>query len=169
LLQSVQESNLSRPLLEFEHLVEINDLDDEKLPVISREDLWQGLLFRARYPGHFNPAIQSEIQDETDTRFVRILSAGPMRLRDEVTLIPETEIRTLIDGQTQDIHAESITRIEEPEPGRLFVRFTYRRDSISEQGGMDADAYLKSAYLQNDREAIAILKQMLADGWGLPV
>lgn len=161
---------MSRPLLEFEHLVQINDPADKRLPVMSREDLWQGLVFRARYPGHFNPAIQSELQDESELGFVRILSAGSMRLRDQVTLVPETEIRTLIDGSQQAIHAESITRIEEPEPGYLFVRFTYRRDSIAEQGGMDADAYLKSAYLQNDRDAIAQLRQMLAGGWGgLPV
>ena len=157
---------MSRSLLEFEHLVQINNPDDKQLPLMSREDLWQGLVFRTRYPHHFNPAIQAELQDETDTGFVRILSAGSARLRDEVTLVPGIEIRTIIDGNTQGMHAESITRIEEPEPGYLFVRFSYKRDSISEQGGIDADAYLKSAYLQNDRDAIASLRRMLAEGWG---
>lgn len=161
---------MSRPLLEFEHLVQINDPADKRLPVMSREDLWHGLVYRTRYPQHFNPAIESELQDESGQGFVRILSAGKLLLRDEVTLIPEIEIRTLIDGSTQAMHAETITRIEEPQPGYLFVRFIYRRDSITEQGGMDADAYLKSAYLQNDRDAIAQLRQMLAGGWGgLPV
>jgi hypothetical protein len=160
---------LSRSLLEFEHLVQINDPNNKQLALLSREDLWQGLVFRTRYPHHFNPAVQAELQDETDTGFVRILSAGSMRLRDEVILIPDTEIRTIIDGRTQHMHAESITRIEEPEPGYLFVRFSYRRDSISDQGGIDADDFLKSAYLQNDREAITTLRQMFAEGWdGVP-
>jgi hypothetical protein len=154
-----------RALLRFEHLIQINDPADKRLPVLSRDALWQGLVYRARYPAHFNPALDSTLEPVSDVSFVRVLSAGDMNLRDHVTLVPETEIRTLIDGNLQAIHAESITRIEEPQPGFLFVRFIYCRDSISNQGGLDADEFLKSAYLQNDREAIAMLRQMIADGW----
>lgn len=137
---------------------------------MSREALWQGLVYRARYPDHFNPALQSTLEPESETSFVRVLAAGDMNLRDQVTLMPDTEIQTLIDGTSQAIHAESITRIEEPQPGFLFVRFIYCRDSISSQGGLDADEFLKSAYLQNDREAIATIRRMIAEGWaGRPV
>jgi hypothetical protein len=158
-------SSQSKSLLRFEHLIQINDPADPGLPLMSRETLWQGLVYRARYPAHFNPALHSTLEPVSDISFVRVLSAGDMHLRDQVTLVPETEIRTLIDGDSQPIHAESITRIEEPQPGFLFVRFIYCRDSISDQGGLDADEFLKSAYLQNDREAIAMLRQMIADGW----
>lgn len=155
----------NRSLLRFEHLIQINDPADSRVPLISRDALWQGLVYRARYPDHFNPALESVLQPLSDTRFVRVLSAGEMKLRDEVTLVPDLEIHTLIDGRSQAIHAESTTRIEEPEPGFLFVRFSYCRDSISNQGGLDADEFLKSAYLQNDREAITMIRQMIADGW----
>lgn len=158
-------SSQSRALLRFEHLIQINDPADPRLPILSRESLWQGLVYRARYPDHFNPALESALEPVSEISFVRVLSAGDMKLRDEVTLVPDSEIHTLIDGTFQAIHAESTTRIEEPEPGFLFVRFSYCRDSISGHGGQDADEFLKSAYLQNDREAIAMIRQMIAEGW----
>ena len=63
------------------------------------------------------------------------------------------------------MHAESLTRIEETASGVLCVRFSYRRDSIADQGGIQADEYLKSAYQQMDRAAIAQIQQLAAEGW----
>jgi hypothetical protein len=45
----------------------------------------------------------------------------------------------------------------------LFVRFSYKRDSIGGEGGLNADAFLKEAYLQQDREALIIIRQMAAN------
>lgn len=155
-------------MLEFEHLIEINDPQRPDIPPLSRSALWHGLVYRAKYPDHFNPALQSSLEDETDSSFTRLITAGEVVMRDEVTLREPSEIRTVIDGRTQPMHAESITRIEEPEPGRLFVRFIYRRDPVQSGGGVDASEFLKMAYLQNDREAIALLRQMIAEGWSDP-
>ena len=83
-----------------------------------------------------------------------------------VTVIEEREIRTLIDGRDQPMHAESVTRIESAGAGELLVRFRYRRDSITgADSGVDADEFLKSAYVQNDREAIEVIREMIAEGW----
>lgn len=150
-------------LLEFEHIVQVNDVAQPELAVLSREILWQGLVYRASYPDHFNSALSCRIEPDTEHRFIRHIGAGELQLRDEVTLVPMQEIRTLIDGHTQALHAESRTRIEEPAPGQLFVRFSYKRDSIGAEGGLNADAFLKEAYLQQDREALIIIRQMAAN------
>ena len=147
-------------LLEFEHIIQVNDPNQPELTVLSREVLWQGLVYRASYPDHFNPALSCRLEPDTEHRFVRHIGAGDLQLRDEVTLLPMQEIRTLIDGRTQAMHAESIATIEEPEPGQLFVRFRYRRDSVAVEGGLNADAFLKQAYQQQDREALATIRQM---------
>lgn len=159
-----REPALPSAFLEFEHLIQINDPADSRVPDMSRDALWQGLVYRAKYPQHFNSALESELHTLSELEFVRILSAGSMRVRDRVTLVPDLEIHTAIEAQ-QSLFAKSITRIEEPEPGFLFVRFMYQRDSIADQGGLDADEFLKSAYLQNDRDAIATIRQMVAEGW----
>jgi hypothetical protein len=161
-------------VLEFEHLIQINDPKQLHIPALSIEDLWAGLLLRAKYPGEFNPVISSRLEAVTDTGFIRYIAVADAELRDEVTLLPLQEISTRIvpagtaNGEQAQFQAESTTRIEEPEPGYLFVRFSYRRDSANEAGGMNVDEYLKSAYVVNDREAIATIRQMIAAGWPEP-
>jgi acetylaranotin biosynthesis cluster protein L len=150
-------------LLEFEHIIEVNDLSNPDMLALSREVLWQGLVYRASYPDHFNPALSCRLEPGTENRFVRCIDVGELQLRDEVTLVPMQEIHTLIDGRTQAMHAESVTSIDEPEPGRLFVRFRYRRDAIAVEGGLNANDYLKEAYRQQDLEAIKTIREMAAN------
>ena len=153
-------------VLDFEHTIVINEKGQPDHQRISRESLWKGLLFRARYPGHFNPAIKCRLVDEHAEGFTRRIFAGELEFTDVVTVIEDREIRTLIDGRNQPMHAESVTRIESAGAGELLVRFRYRRDSISgADSGVDADEFLKSAYVQNDREAIEVIREMIAEGW----
>lgn len=152
-------------LLEFEHVIEINHPEKPR-EWISRESLWQGLVYRARYPDYFSQGLQSEIESEHDQGFVRIIKAGSMQLRDEVTLsVEQTEIQTLIDGRTEAMHAESKTAIEESGNNMLQVRFFYRRSGLPNVSGVDAESVLKSAYVQNDQAAIETIRQMILDGW----
>ena len=152
-------------MLEFEHLIQINDPHQPQIPPLSRAQLWAGLLLRARHPGEFNDAIESRLEEVDATHFIRYLQIGAEELRDDVHLLEETEIVTRITHEGSLLHAESRTRIEEPEPGFLFVRFTYRRDSANVEGQLNVDEYLKSAYLLNDRDAIAQIRQMVSAGW----
>ncbi len=149
-------------MLEFEHIIQINDPDQPQIPVMSRTQLWEGLLFRAKYPGHFNAALDSRVENLSNTGFTRVLQIGNRELRDEVMLEDELEIRTST-GHNQSMYAESITRIEEPAPGYLFVRFMYRRDS-GNSDGIDVDEYLKAAYVQNDRDAVIRLREFAQTG-----
>lgn len=151
-------------LLEFQHIIQINDPEEPRIPHLSRDQLWEGLVFRAKYPGHFNATLSARLVDVSPAGFIRYLSFGTAELRDEVVLLEGEEIRTSTAGVAQHLFAESVTRIEEPAPGHLFVRFLYRRDSVNEPGGLDVDEYLKAAYVQNDRDAIAQLRQFAANG-----
>lgn len=151
-------------MLEFEHIIQINDPDQPHLLCLGREQLWEGLVFRTKYPGYFNATLSARLDNVCAAGFVRYLRFGSGELRDEVVLLEGLEIRTSTTGVTQQMFAESVTRIEEPAPGLLFVRFTYRRDSGNEPGGLDVDEYLKAAYVQNDRDAIALLRRFAADG-----
>lgn len=149
-------------MLAFEHIIQINDPDQPQIQVMSRTQLWEGLLFRAKYPGHFNPALNSRIENMSDTGFTRVLQIGAYELREEVELEGEIEIRTST-GHNQFMFAESITRIEEPSTDYLFVRFVYRRDSANSDG-IDVDEYLKSAYVQNDRDAVTRMREFVLTG-----
>lgn len=155
-------------MLEFQHIIQINDPDDSRIPPLSRQQLWDGLVFRAKYPEHFTPALTSTIEQYTDEGFVRKLSFGQGHLRDRVTLVDKEEIRTTPADEQQALFAQSITRIEEPVPGYLFVRFLYRRDAPPQGDGVDVAEYLKAAYVENDREAVSILRKFAIEGLPSP-
>ena len=152
------------PLLEFEHIIHINDPREPHLPTMTRAQLWEGLVFRTKYPGHFNPSLSTELEGITDTGFIRHLRFGEASLRDLVTLVHEEEIHTRSDGRQDQMFARSVTRIEEPAPGHLLVRFYYCRDSGNVEGGLDVDSYLRAAYLQNDRDAVVTLRRFALEG-----
>ncbi len=150
--------------LEFEHIIQVNDPRLPHLPTMTRAQLWEGLLFRTCYPGHFNPSLSTTLEQVSATEFVRHLRFGEDSLRDVVSLRPHEEIETRTDALAGQMFAHSITRIEEPAPGHLVVRFYYCRDSGNQPGGLDVDSYLKQAYLQNDRDAIAELRRFAREG-----
>lgn len=150
-------------MLEFEHIVQINDPDDAKIRPMSRAQLWEGLLLRARDPGKFNAALTCRLADEGRDGFTRYIKAGDTEFIDQVTLTNLEKIETVIGGPDQSMHAESLTAIEEPANGYLFVRFRYRRDMEDSSEGTIIGEHLKSAYFRTDIEAIALIRMLAED------
>ena len=93
---------------------------------------------------------------------MRIIEAGNSKFCEKVVLTPEQEIHTQTLSELDQLQAESTTRIEEPEAGYLFVRFIYRRELVDTSEQVDVAEHLKSAYVQVDRDAIAMIR-MLAE------
>jgi hypothetical protein len=155
-------------ILEFEHVIQINEPVTPRPEVLNREQLWQGLVFRCKYPRHFNPAILCSLEAITDSGFVRHLRFGAGQLSEQVGLLQGEEIRTSPLNSDQPIFARSITRIEEQAKGHLAVRFMYWRESGNTDDGMNVDDYLKAAYVQNDHEAIRLLRHFAMTGFPLP-
>lgn len=149
-------------MLEFEHIVQVNDLNDDSITDLSRQQLWQGLVLRARNPEKFNRSLSCETESVDDSEFLRTISVGETRFCERVILYPEDKIHTSTITDIPQIEAESITTIEEPESGFLFVRFRYKRDIDQYDEQVDVAEHLKSAYVQVDRDAIAMIR-MLAE------
>jgi hypothetical protein len=155
-------------LLDFQHIIQVNDLEDKNVLVITRSQLWQGLVLRAKYPEKFNVALQCESSDEEENKFVRRISAGHANFQELVVMTPELKIETSTTLEIKQILAESCASIEEPEPSSLFVRFSYRRDLDVSENETQVAEYLKSAYVQLDRDAIAMIR-MLAQSESLNI
>ncbi len=146
-------------MLEFQHTVRVNDTSIDAF-VVTRSQLWQGLLLRAQSPNKFNAALLCESSDIDSNRFIRRITAGNAEFTEQVTLHPESKIETTTLPSNNNLVAESSTQIEEPEPGMLFVRFNYRRDLETSTDGVNVAEYLKAAYVQLDREAIALIRRL---------
>lgn len=149
-------------MLEFEHIVQINDPEDSNIKPLTRLQLWDGLLLRARDPGKFNRSLICRLGPENDQGFIRYIQAGDTEFREQVTLTEQEKIETVTAGPDRPLYAQSITSIEEPAAGYLFVRFFYRRDMEDTAEGQMIGEHLKSAYFHTDIDAIALIR-ILAD------
>ncbi|MFT4863468.1 MAG: hypothetical protein ACI95C_002700 [Pseudohongiellaceae bacterium] len=145
-------------MLEFQHIIQVNDLNDINALVISRAQLWQGLVLRARNPEKFNQALQCESSDIDSNQFVRKISAGDTQFTEQVVMHPQSKIATNTLPGSSGIAAQSSALIEEPQPNSLFVRFSYRRELDRGTDSVNVAEYLKAAYVQLDHEAIAFIR-----------
>ena len=149
-------------MLEFEHIVQVNDLSNKAIAVLTRKQLWQGLVLRARNPDKFNHALQCKCEELEPNEFIRTIEAGNTSFCERVLLYPEEKICTKTTAEIDQINAQSTTSIEEPQAGSLFVRFHYKRDLDVDDELVDVGEHLKAAYVQLDRDAIAMIL-MLAE------
>ncbi|NKB34805.1 MAG: DUF1857 family protein [Pseudomonadales bacterium] len=145
-------------MLEFEHIVQVNDLNNESIAVLTRNQLWQRLLLRARNPDKFNHALRCKSEKLEENEFIRNIEAGGTSFCERVVLYPEQKICTKTIAEFEQINAQSTTFIEEPDSGALFVRFCYKRDLDVSDERVDVGEHLKAAYVQLDREAIAMIR-----------
>ena len=151
-------------MLEFEHIIQVNDLTDSSISPLSRAQLWEGLMLRARRPDKFVPNLTVHTEDLASDEFERTIIAGESRFLEQVVVHPDGRIHTKTVDEIEQISAESITQIEEPEEGYLFVRFIYKRELEIENDGIDVGEHLKSAYLETDRDAIAMIRELAESG-----
>ncbi len=145
-------------MLEFQHLVQVNDLADSSIRVLTRNQLWQGLVMRARTPEKFNPSLSCSTEEVGSNVFIRTIQVGKISFCEQVVLKPEEQIQTRSVAHKKQILTESTASIEEPEDGYLFVRFTYKRELEELGDGVNVGEHLKATYLQVDRDAIAMIR-----------
>ena len=147
-------------LLDFEHIVQVNEPENDAITDISRSQLWQGLVLRARSPEKFNPSLTCQSRPVAPNEFLRTIHVGDSNFCEHVILYPENSIHTITVPEFQQIEAESEARIEEPQAGYLFVRFRYKREIQKEDEQVNIEEHLKSAYVQMDRDAIAMIRDL---------
>lgn len=151
-------------MLEFEHIIQVNDLSDSDAFVIGRTQLWEGLVLRARCPDKFNSSLSCRVEDLAADEFERTINVGDSSFCERVTFIPGECIHTQTTEEIAQMYAESLTRLEEPQTGYLFVRFSYKRDLDNSDDAVDIGEHLKAAYVQTDQDAITMIRSLAQSG-----
>ena len=152
-------------VMEFGHLVQINDPLNPGIEPLTREQLWQGLVARAERPVHFLIGMDDcRILSRGENTLERELRFGSLVVRDRVVFEPSIAVRYEIEPSAQVPGGSLVMQVEEPQPGQLFVRFDYR---LEVYGGGD-EAYLsefrKSAYREADIDTIWMIRQLAVSG-----
>ncbi|MDE2439758.1 MAG: DUF1857 family protein [Betaproteobacteria bacterium] len=153
--------------MNFEHLIQINDLQNPLIVVLSRDQLWQGLLHRVEDATPFLPGLEScTIVERHADHLLRRLDFGPAVIQDRVTLSERHWVRFDILPSEQHAGGSLTISIEEPEPDALFLRFAYTTSFGTNPNSEDRAYidYIKSAYHQSDIDCVRIIRTLAAGG-----
>ena len=153
--------------MKFEHLIQINDLQNPLVESMERDQVWQGLLHRVEDATPFLPGLEScTVVERHDDHLLRELDFGAAVIHDRVTMAEGHWVRFDILPNEQHAGGSLTITIEEPEPGALFLRFAYAT-SFGENPGSEERAYIdyvKSAYHQSDVDCVRIIRTLAAGG-----
>jgi hypothetical protein len=120
--------------MKFEHLIEINDILNPLAEVITREQLWRGLVLRAESPKLFVSYLDDAlIEDRTEASMTRTLKYGELSVTDTVRFVHLEHVHYDIAAQGEIRQSSLRMTIEEPQPDSLFVRFQYDDGATEEQ------------------------------------
>lgn len=142
--------------MRFEHLVKMFD-ERAAAPLISRRQLWLGLVLRAEDPCRFDENItEARIVAYDQQEMQREVVFGSLVVKERVRFVPDTQVAYETQPSEHYTASKLDMFIEEPQPGHLFIRFVYENDLPD--GPVTSDTndpgyyvpYLKSAYQQAD-------------------
>lgn len=153
------------PVMEFGHLVQVNDPRNPAIEPLTRDQLWQGLVARAERPAYFIIGMDDcQILSRGENALERQLRFGGLIVRDRVIFEPPVAVRYEIEASTEVPGGSLVMQIEEPQTGQLFVRFDYRLDVYA--GGEEAyiSEFRKSAYQEADIDTVWMIRQLAASG-----
>lgn len=146
--------------MQFEHVVQVNDLTDDRIPNITRAQLWDGIALRATEPQRFVVGLDEfDLEWQSDTRLKRRLELPGVVVHDVVTFDRQHSVQYDIIP-TADVAGGSLTMtIEEPEPDALFVRFRYCARYVEGIGDeLPYDLFVQQAYVTMDIDTIRIIR-----------
>jgi hypothetical protein len=149
--------------LNFEHLIQINAVDDPSVPVLTREQLWEGLVLRAEQPQLFVIGLdRCVVHERTATTLERELHYGHATVRDRVTFTPNQQVRYDIHAAGGEIGGSLTMTIEEREDQQLFLRFEYRTTlTVSDDSGEARQTHeiVKEAYRTADIDTVRLIRE----------
>lgn len=153
--------------MKFEHLIQVNDLNNPMVQNITREQLWRGLVLRAETPRYFMEHVdECTLSDQTASSVNRVLRYGQVTIRDTVTFLPQIQVHYQVPAQGELPASHMRMVIEEPEPEALFIRFIYE-DEVS-QAEDDAVAFYndfrRSAYQNADIDTMRLIRELAEQG-----
>ena len=149
--------------MKFEHLIEINDLNNPLVPRMTREQLWNGLVLRAEFPKLFISYLDSCVITSRDLdSLTRTLQFGDLKVHDHVQFNFLNYVDYQVPKQGEIPKSCMRMTIEEPVISGLFIRFSY---DDGHEDGEDEDSamynnFRKSAYVEADIDTVKILREM---------
>ena len=150
--------------MQFEHLIQINDVTNPLIPPLTRAEVWSGLVQRVENPRLFLPGLeQCTISERGPTGIRRRLDFGTAVIEDRVTLEEGQWVRFEILPGAGHVTGSLTILIEVPQENALFLRFLYQT-SLNQDSTPEDQAYseyIKSAYHQSDIDTVRVIRSLV--------
>nr|WP_314900102.1 AtaL-like protein [uncultured Deefgea sp.] len=153
--------------MKFEHIIQINDFNQALVPFITRNQLWQGLVYRAESPIAFMDHIDDvTILERGEDWIERQIVMGKLTVHDKIEYAHEVHVHYHTAASAEHGGGQMIMKIEEPSPDALFVRFTYITPHPESPDPETAHylEFLKSAWRETDIDTIRKIRELAALG-----
>lgn len=151
--------------MHYEHIVAVNDLGNPQTLVLSRAQLWQGLMLRAESPQLFNPHIENvAILERTATVLLREIDFGNMQVREHIHLQEGVSLRHDTEPGANHAGGKLLVSIEEPDQDSLFVRFAYDIPAPQDAEAEQLISYLQEMWRQMDVECVRLIRELAESG-----
>lgn len=157
--------------MQYEHLVQMGAKDPSgQSGGISRDEIWQGLVLRAEHPMRFDENISEAcVTQRGDNTLVREVRFGSLLIVENIVFQPRHEVRYRTEATEQHPASERIVRIEEPQEGVFFLRFSHHTQIEANNDAETAELsrllpYLQSAYREADLDTARKIVELAAAG-----
>jgi hypothetical protein len=149
--------------MKFEHRIEINHLDNPLIPLMTREQLWNGLVLRAEFPGLFISYLDACTITARDLDgLARVLQFGDVKIVDLVQFefLNCVHYRVPLQGEIPESNMKMT--IEEPVPGALSIRFSYEDGYLEAEYEKNAPYhdFRRSMYVEADTNMVSVLREL---------
>jgi len=136
-------------------------------PVLSREQVWRGLVMKAENALPFVPAMQAcNVVSQSENGLLREITLGGNTFREQITFTPQVEVMFERVGTTSN--AGWITNVISESDHGLLLTFTFGLVFPDVEPGSDAEKQkgdsLKSDYLGSIGATLRIVRNLLAEG-----
>jgi hypothetical protein len=156
-------------MIELSHSVPVNDPSVPDAPVLTRDDVWEGLVMKAENALPFVPKMERcDVVERRENFILRDIRFGGDDLREAVTLTPKTKVEfRRVEGRVLGVITNEVL---EDASGDLELEFSFALEIDGvEPGSREEREYeetMRDAYIGAVGATMDAIRQMVAQRAG---
>jgi hypothetical protein len=156
-------------MIELSHSVLVNDPQDPDAPVLTRDDVWEGLVMKAENALPFVPKMDKcDVLEQRENFILRDIRFGGDDLREAVTLTPKSMVEfQRVEGR---VLGRITNEILENAQGELELKFSFALDIQDVEPGSqeerDYEENMRDAYMGAVSATMDAIRKMVVQRAG---
>lgn len=151
-------------MIKLSHSVPVNDPADRSVPVLTRDDVWDGLVMKAENALPFVPKMDKcDVVEQRENFILRDIRFRGDDLREAVTLTPKTRVEfRRVQGRVLGMITNEIL---ESEKGDLELKFSFALEIEGVKEGSreerDYEENMRDAYMGAVSATLGAIRKMV--------